>query len=42
MDSLERDPKRKFSYVEMKFFKMWWDIQDETMRAKVKKFIANG
>lgn len=42
MNCLEDDPKRKFSEVEMKFFKMWWDQQDDTVRAKVHKFIKNG
>ena len=27
MDALEENPDRKFSEVEMKFFKMWWDEQ---------------
>jgi hypothetical protein len=26
IDSLLNNPQRKFSEVEMKFFKMWWDL----------------
>lgn len=25
VNALKRDPKRKFTYVEMKFFSMWWE-----------------
>jgi len=25
ISELEKDPKRKFTYVEMKFFSMWYD-----------------
>lgn len=32
IDALMDNPKRKFSEVEMKFFKMWWDVQNETTR----------
>lgn len=42
MNCLRDNPKRKFSEVEMKFFKMWWDVQEDDMKALVHKFIANG
>ena len=42
IDALTENPKRRFSEVEMKFFSMWYDIQDETMQAKVKRLLANG
>jgi len=42
MDALEDNPARKFSEVEMKFFKMWWDEQNDSKKAQVKKLIANG
>jgi len=42
MDALQDNPARKFSEVEMKFFKMWWDEQSDSKKAQVKKLIANG
>ena len=42
IDALTENPKRRFSEVEMKFFSMWYDIQDEKMQAKVKRLLANG
>ena len=39
--SLLQDETRTFSFVEMKFFKMWWDLQDDFMRENVKKLVAN-
>jgi len=26
MNALSDDPRRRFSEVEMKFFRMWWDL----------------
>lgn len=42
MWSLIDNPDRKFSEVEMKFFRMWWDNQNDTMKDKVKGLIKNG
>jgi hypothetical protein len=42
MDALENNPSRKFTYVEMAFFHMWWEEQNEKMRKRVRKFVANG
>jgi len=42
IDSLLEDPRRKFLEVEMKFFKMWWDEQDEDMKAKTRGLVKNG
>jgi hypothetical protein len=42
ISALTADPKRKFCEVEMKFFKMWWDVQDESVRAETKRLVANG
>jgi lysosomal alpha-mannosidase len=42
MHSLIDNPERKFSEVEMKFFSMWWDNQNDWMKGEVKKLIANG
>lgn len=39
---LQKDPKRLFTYVEMKFFTMWYKIQDEKTKAAVKKLIQSG
>jgi alpha-mannosidase len=40
--SLLDNPKRKFSEVEMKFFKMWWDNQTDQMKEKVKGLVKSG
>ena len=40
--SLLKDPKKKFTYVEMKFFSDWWYTQDETMKAKVRGLVKEG
>lgn len=37
--NLENDPKKTFSYAEMKFFKMWWNQQDDPKKDSVKKLI---
>jgi hypothetical protein len=42
IDALLEKPERKFSEVEMKFFKMWWDKQDDKTREKVRGLVKNG
>jgi hypothetical protein len=42
INALWDNPKRKFSEVEMKFFTMWYELQNEKTRAKVKKLVDNG
>jgi len=42
MWSLIENPERKFSEVEMKFFKLWWDNQNDSMKDRVKQLIADG
>ena len=42
MDALADNPERKFSEVEMKFFKMWWDKQNDEKKELVRKLIKNG
>jgi len=42
MNALIDDPRRKFSEVEMKFFSMWWDRQNEDMKEKVRGLVKNG
>lgn len=39
---LLKDPKKLFTYVEMKFFNMWYTRQSEKMQEDVKKLIKNG
>jgi hypothetical protein len=36
------DPKKKFSYVEMKFFTMWWEDQTEVMKQDVRTLVSEG
>ena len=42
IDQLSRDPKRTFTYVEMKFFNMWYTNQDQATKNLTKKLIKNG
>jgi hypothetical protein len=42
MQALLENPERRFSEVEIKFFKMWWDNQSDQMKLDVKGLIANG
>lgn len=39
---LDKDPKRRFIYVEMAFFERWWREQDNNTRAKVKSYVDAG
>ena len=36
---LASDKSRTFVYAEMKYFRMWWDEQDEEMRKKVREMV---
>ena len=42
MHALLQNPDRKFSQVEVKFFKMWWDLQSDAMKTNVKSLVENG
>ena len=42
MYALEENPDRKFSEVEMKFFRMWWDLQTDEKKESVKKLVKSG
>mmetsp|Transcript_29931 Transcript_29931/g.29119 ORF Transcript_29931/g.29119 Transcript_29931/m.29119 type:complete len:89 (+) Transcript_29931:210-476(+) len=42
INELLLDPARKFSYVEMKFFTMWWDYQTEEMKDNVRTLVREG
>lgn len=36
------DERKRFSYVEMKFFTMWWRNQSEDIRAAVREMVQSG
>ena len=40
--SLSANKERKFSYVEMSFFKKWYDDQSDEIKQKVKELISDG
>ncbi len=37
-----RDPKKKFTYVEMKFLSMWWSEQTEQTKTNVRMLVNQG
>ena len=39
---LEDNPDRRFSMTEVKYFKMWWDLQTPIKKDQVKKLVKNG
>ena len=42
MTELIANPNKRFTQVEMKFFSMWWDEQDEARRNDVRKLVKSG
>eukprot|EP01134_Creolimax_fragrantissima_P000152 CFRG0152T1 len=42
MISLERNPHRKFMYVEIAFFMRWWREQNRIVKRRFKKLVRNG
>lgn len=42
VQELMNDPKRRFTYVEMKFFTMWYERQTDKIKADVKMLIKEG
>jgi hypothetical protein len=42
IDTLLLDPKKTFMEVEMKFFSMWWNEQNDDMKAKTRQLVRNG
>lgn len=42
MEALEKNPRRKFIYVEIAFFWRWWRQQSEDMKERVRKYVRNG
>ena len=39
---MDKRPWTKFTYVEMKFFSMWYNSQPQSVKDKVKKFVKEG
>jgi alpha-mannosidase len=39
---LQKNPARRFSYVETKFFAMWWELQTEATKTAVRKLVKDG
>lgn len=39
--SLLENPSRTFTYVEQKFFSMWWDLQDDAIKDSVRYLVSN-
>ncbi|XP_042478440.1 alpha-mannosidase [Macadamia integrifolia] len=42
VQSLLRDPNRKFIFVEQAFFQRWWEEQNEGTQEQVKKLVDSG
>ncbi|KAL2629535.1 hypothetical protein R1flu_014221 [Riccia fluitans] len=42
IDSLLKNPNRRFIYVEQAFFQRWWRVQTKQMQKKVKKLVESG
>lgn len=42
VEELLKNPERKFTYVEMKFFTMWYNEQSEETKDKLKRLIKEG
>ena len=42
IDELLKDPKKRFTQVEMKFFTMWWDRQTDELRDDVRNLVKEG
>ena len=41
-EGLAANPDRKFIYVEVAFFQLWWKEQNATWREQVRKLVDNG
>jgi Glycosyl hydrolases family 38 N-terminal domain len=42
VNELIKNPDRKFTYVEMKFFSMWWDRQPAGIKTAVRELVEQG
>jgi lysosomal alpha-mannosidase len=40
--ALDKNPDRRFIYVEIGFFWRWWNEQTDDMRSKVRGFVNDG
>ena len=40
--ALQQNPQRKFTYVEMAFFSMWWDEQTPTVKDITRDLVESG
>jgi lysosomal alpha-mannosidase len=36
------DERKRFSYVEMKFFSMWWENQTDALKDEVRRLVHEG
>lgn len=41
IQALLENPSRTFTYVEQKFFSMWWELQDDSIRDSVRFLVSN-
>jgi alpha-mannosidase len=39
---LLKDQNRTFTFAEIKYFRMWWELQDKVMREKVRGLVKRG
>ena len=42
ISELEKDPNKRFVYVEMAYFSRWWKQQDDKMKQLVKTLVDEG
>jgi hypothetical protein len=42
MRELLKDEKKTFTFVEMKFFSMWFYMKNENAKIKVRKLVETG
>jgi alpha-mannosidase len=42
VNQLLKDPKKRFTYVEMKFFSEWWRHQTEELKTAVRALVKTG
>jgi hypothetical protein len=42
VDQLLKDPSKRFTYVEIKFFFEWWRHQTEDLRTAVRALVKSG
>lgn len=42
IEELWKDPRKRFTYVEMKFLSLWWNEQTQDTQNKVRQLIQEG